>query len=220
MKVIKDDANIIYVGYIYRHWIINDKLITKSYIGKTENKPETRWHFDGSGYKDSKEKELPTVFWNAICKYGWKNFNHDILLKIECTKEEDLKFWLNEWEKYYIWYYDSYYKNGNGYNMTLGGDGVSKGTEPWNKGKKDIYSEQTLQKMSESRKGKCVGVENGFYGRKHSESSKEQMSLSQKNLYENGYVNPNLGLKRSDETKRKMSISQKKRMSEKENNPM
>ena len=164
MEVTKDDGSITYVGYVYRHWIINDKSIIKSYIGKTENKPAKRWQTNGNGYNNGREKELNTVFWNAICKYGWDNFSHDILLKIECTKKEDSVFWLNEWENYYIWYYDSHYKNGHGYNMTFGGDGVSKGTEPWNKGKHGMYSEQTLQKMSENRKGKCVGVENGFYG--------------------------------------------------------
>ena len=107
-------------GYIYRHWIIENNN-ENSYIGQTrEKKPQTRWGKDGNGYKPEDDKE-GTIFWKAIQEYGWNNFNHDILLKIECQTIEELIFWLDEWEKYYIWYYDSYYKNGNGYNMTLGG---------------------------------------------------------------------------------------------------
>lgn len=30
-------------GYIYRHWVINDKGEEKSYIGKTTQKPHRRW---------------------------------------------------------------------------------------------------------------------------------------------------------------------------------
>lgn len=33
-------------------------------------------------------------------------------------------------------------------------NGRPSGGEPWNKGKKNIYSQETLQKMSDSRKGK------------------------------------------------------------------
>jgi len=32
-------------------------------------------------------------------------------------------------------------------------NGRPSGSEPWNKGKKNIYSEETLQKMSDSKKG-------------------------------------------------------------------
>ena len=220
MRIVKDDGSIIYVGYIYRHWIISDKMIIKSYIGKTENKPMSRWHQDGSGYKDEKEGKVPTIFWKAICKYGWDNFNHDILLKIECTNEEELRFWLQEWERYYIWNFDSYCKNGKGYNMTLGGDGVSKGTKPWNYGKHGVYMEETLCKMSENRKGKCIGEENPFYGKKHTDESRKRMSDSQKRLYDEGYVNPSKGLKRSEEARLKMSIAQKERLKDPTNNPM
>jgi hypothetical protein len=43
----------------------------------------------------------------------------------------------------------------------------------WNKGKKKIYSREVLQKMSESRKGNT-----NMLGKKHSEESKQKMSLS------------------------------------------
>ena len=115
-----------YTGYIYRHWIINDNGEGKSYVGQVHSakdgvvrKPETRWK-KGKGYAPNKG-DKPSHFWNAICKHGWDNFKHDILLKIECATLDELMFWLDEWECYYIWYYDSFY---NGYNGTLGGHGV------------------------------------------------------------------------------------------------
>lgn len=110
-----------YKGYIYRHWIINDKGIEKSYIGQTrQNNVELRWGINGSGYKPQNNKEY-TKFWNAICKYGWDSFNHDILEVVENETIEKLVKELNKLEKQYIKNYDSYY---NGYNSTIGGDGV------------------------------------------------------------------------------------------------
>ena len=123
-------------GYIYRHWIINDKGQEKSYIGQVYNRtPEQRWGLNGKGYAPQKEKE-PTKFYNAIKKYGWDNFSHKVLLTIECETPEELVFWLDEWEKYYIEKYDSFY---NGYNSTAGG----------NSGK--IYDEQSRRKMSKPK---------------------------------------------------------------------
>ena len=45
----------------------------KRYIGITCQTPENRWRSDGSGYARSSH------FWNAIQKYGWDNFEHEIL---------------------------------------------------------------------------------------------------------------------------------------------
>lgn len=42
-----------------------------------------------------------------------------------------------------------------------------KGRDPWNKGKTDVYSEETLKKMSSSKSGK----NNPMFGRKHKEDS-------------------------------------------------
>ena len=109
-------------GCIYRHWIVNDKGIEKSYIGlHSGNQPEKdRWGKNGNGYKPQNSKK-PTKFYNAIRKYGWHNFNHDILEWVEVETLEELMSTLKNKEKYYIEQYDSYH---NGYNSTLGGDGA------------------------------------------------------------------------------------------------
>lgn len=94
-------------GYIYRHWHLE-----KSYIGQTYMEtPEQRWQ-NGRGYSSAK-------FARAIKKYGWDNFGHETLLVIECETKEELVFWLNQWETYYIEKFDSF---NNGYNATTGGD--------------------------------------------------------------------------------------------------
>ena len=56
---------------VYKHTAPNGKV----YIGITSHSIEGRWRKDGSGYK------LNNHFWNAIQKYGWNNFKHEILFE-------------------------------------------------------------------------------------------------------------------------------------------
>lgn len=159
-----------YVGYIYRHWIINDKNIEKSYVGQTNQlNAEERWGRNGKSYSQSLTK-----FSNAIKKYGWDNFHHNILLKIECKTEEELWFWLDEWERYYIEKYDSFK---NGYNSTTGGHN------------RYYMDESARKKMSEKRakyKGEahplygCTGENATFFGKKHSLETKQKISEKHK----------------------------------------
>lgn len=54
---------------VYKHTnLINQKV----YIGITSRKPSSRWGLQGKGYKDQPK------FFNAIEKYGWENFKHEI----------------------------------------------------------------------------------------------------------------------------------------------
>ena len=218
----KDDGSITYIGFVYRHWIINDKKEEVSYIGITINKPEIRWGKDGKGYKPRK-KGADSAFWRAIKKYGWDNFNHDIIEVVERNSIEELDSALKQLEIHYIQVFDSF---NNGYNMTTGGDlGCIRSQETREKHrkaqtgkkyneesrkrmsesakKKPPVSEETRRKQSEVRKGVLVGErnpmygrtgeKNPFYGQKHTDEKRKQMSQSQKKLYENGYVNPNKG---------------------------
>ena len=111
-------------AYIYMH--IN-KINHKRYIGQTVRKPEQRWLKNGAGYKEC------TYFYSAIEKYGWNNFDHEIL----CIVPESFA---DTMEKYFIKKYqsnDSKY----GYNLDSGGS---------------LYkhrSEFTKKKESESHKG-------------------------------------------------------------------
>lgn len=118
-----------------------NKVNGKIYVGKTihGNHPITRWRSDGSGYKGC------SYFWKAIQKYGWSNFEHEVVAN-HLTKEEASKF-----EKLLINKLntmDSRY----GYNLTSGGENGS------------TLSEETKQKISQKMKGRFVGEKNPNYG--------------------------------------------------------
>ena len=177
-----------HTGYVYRHWIINNENIERSYIGKTIRKPESRWGRNGNGYLKGKD----TSFSRAIGKYGWESFNHDILLKIECETREELDFWLKEWEKYYIWKYDSYY---NGYNDTLGGDG-SLGCKA---------TEEHKKKNSEAHKGE----KNPMYGKRGELAPSYGRCGELHPMYgKKGELSPNYGRVHSDEYRLKIKERQ------------
>ena len=59
------------MGYnVYKH---TNLINNKPYIGITSQKCESRWGTNGKGY------ELQPKFYRAIQKYGWNNFQHEIL---------------------------------------------------------------------------------------------------------------------------------------------
>ena len=78
------------------------------YIGITKQKPELRWKSNGCGYK------MHVYFWNAIQKYGWDNFEHEIVAS-GLTKEEAGNF-----EKLLIKKLDTT-NDEHGYNLDKGG---------------------------------------------------------------------------------------------------
>ena len=133
---------------VYKHTSPSNK----SYIGITSQKSERRWRKNGYGYK------YHTYFWNAIQKYGWDNFKHEILFE-GLTKEE-----AEQKEIELIAYYNSNDEN-YGYNLSIGGESGSKGYK---------YTEEQRKRMSENRKGE----KNGMYGKHHTEETKQKERLS------------------------------------------
>ena len=109
-------------GSIY---IIKNTINDKVYIGQTTQTINIRF----TNHKMASRTGEDTKFYRAIQKYGEQNFYPELL---EQVKVEDL----NERERYWIKYYDSYH---NGYNSTLGGDQPyridhDKIKELWDKG--------------------------------------------------------------------------------------
>lgn len=88
---------------IYKHTAPNNKV----YIGQTKQNPHDRWHV-GNAYKTN------TYFSNAIKKYGWDNFKHEII-QSGLTLEE-----ANALEKQLIEQYKSTDRR-YGYNIREGG---------------------------------------------------------------------------------------------------
>ena len=89
---------------VYMH---TNKINGKKYIGITSRQPEVRWKKDGKGYREGK-------FRYAIQKYGWDNFEHEIIAS-DLTKEEAEKMEIEIIAKFNT--RDDKY----GYNLAIGG---------------------------------------------------------------------------------------------------
>lgn len=172
---------------VYKH---TNKINGKIYIGITSQKPNKRWQH-GYGYKDNQH------FYRAIQKYGWDNFEHEILYEdieeeIALSKEMEL-----------IELYHS--NNPNlGYNKDNGGtigkmtlESIEK-VRQWHLGRE--LSEETIKKISESHKGIAAGENNPMYGKHHTEETKRKLSESAK---------ARTGWKHSEETKKKIGAKHK-----------
>lgn len=164
---------------------VNDKVYIGQ-VGKGKNKTFMK-RFDEHIWALNNNRHCNKHLQRAWNKYGEDSFTFDILE--ECSKDK-----LDEREKYWIDYYNSYK---NGYNCTLGGDGVS--------GYK--HTEERKQKISKAVRGE----NHPLYGKHLSKEHKRKMSESLKS--EN---NTWRGRHHSEETKQKMSESQKGKSKSKE----
>lgn len=139
---------------VYIHISPNNKY----YVGITSQKPNDRWR-SGKGYEHN------SYFMRAINKYGWDNFQHEIIAS-NLTEKEAKNF-----EKLLIKELKSNDKI-YGYNMTAGGDGVSGlsrfGEDNPFYGKH--HNTETKKIISEANKGKQY-----WLGKRHSDESKQKM---------------------------------------------
>ena len=151
---------------VYAH--IN-KINGKIYVGQTCRKPESRWGRDGSGYKEH------PYFYHAIQKYGWNNFDHEIIAS-NLTKEE-----ANNFEKLLIAKLNLL-NHDRGYNLQEGGssgrmlESTKQKLRELNSGENHpMYGkhlpESTKKKISDAK----TGEKNNFYGKHHSDDSKRKM---------------------------------------------
>lgn len=160
---------------VYMH--IN-KENNKKYIGITQRNVEKRWQ-EGEGYAKQ------PLFYKAIKKYGWDNFEHKILLS-NLTKETAFKM-----EIQFIKFYKSNQRE-FGYNISSGGGFVWSGLK---------HSEESKQKMSKTKKlnpkpvseerrrklsKKHSGKNNPMYGKSGANSpvSRRIICLDNLNIYD------------------------------------
>lgn len=173
---------------VYKHTSPSEKV----YIGITKVDPKKRWK-NGLGYRTQ------TRFYRAIQKYGWENFEHEILY--EGLSEAEAK--VREIEL--IAAYNSADKN-YGYNVTLGGEAANGYVPPEdvrlkisraNSGK--TRSPETRERIAQSKRGIPLSAEtrqklseahadisgerNPMYGKRHSEESKRKMSETKRRKY-------------------------------------
>lgn len=164
----------------------------KYYVGITSQKYiNTRWR-NGKGYIKNQ------YFYRAIQKYGWNNFQHEIVAN-NLTKEEACNF-----EKILINKLNSndYHY---GYNISSGGESGSAGLY----GEKNpnyghYWTNEQKKRMSEKRKGSCTGDKNPNYGKPLSDEVKLKLKISRANQII------------TEETKKKMSTRLKNRWKDKD----
>lgn len=143
------ESRILITGIIYCY---TNKINGKKYVGQTKDERKRKYQHKG--------KQGCSVFHNAINKYGWDNFKYEVLSRKQYLNEEDASFDLDLLEIYYIDKFDSY---NNGYNSTYGGES--------NSGYK--YTAEQRQKLVDIHKGKHKGNKNSFYGKNHTDITKD-----------------------------------------------
>lgn len=151
---------------VYQH---KNKINGKVYIGITKRIPELRWGNDGANYKSSPH------FYSAIKKYGWNNFEHNILFENlskdeACLKEKELIKEFNSMNRKF------------GYNSTSGGEFSFEMSEESRQKKSKAMlgnknglgkpcSKEKARKISEAQKGKKLSEE---HKQKLSQSAKKK----------------------------------------------
>ena len=156
--------------FVYKH---TNKINGKVYIGITSRKDvKIRWGTNGSGYKNNEH------FYNAIKKYGWENFDHEILYS-GVSKERAL---------YLEGMFSEIYRSTDplhGYNLVCGED-------------------NTIFNISEETRNKLSATLSGGKRKPLSKSAKKRLSKIAKKMYkENGYNNPII---RIDKDRKRKSV--------------
>lgn len=140
----------------------------KVYVGFDSKWPNrVKVHKSSSKNQDSK-------FYRSIRKYGWDNFEWSVLYQ-----SKDKQHTLKEMESYFINEYDSFH---NGYNSTLGGDGIF-GLIHTEESKIKISQGNKISKPQTPEHSKKIG--DALRGKKkqpHTEDTKRKISQSNKGV--------------------------------------
>lgn len=131
---------------MWRLYVHTNKVNGKRYVGITSTTMAKRCH-RGEGYKPPVDGSSP--FYNAIQKYGWDNFRHEVLFE-NLTREEACNL-----ERLMIKKLESHVSTGKGYNITWGGEGTNG----------RVVTQETRDKISKANKGK-----------KHTDEARAKMS--------------------------------------------
>lgn len=123
-------------GFIYK---ITNKINGKSYIGQTIQNVKERF-YQHCATKCSKAVSNMAIH-RAIKKYGKSNFTVEVIEEIDSAN-------LNDRERYWIKYYNSY---NNGYNSTKGGQ---DGCKPF----KDLDVESIIKEYNTGKSLRTLGT--------------------------------------------------------------
>lgn len=155
--------------------IINGKI----YIGFTSRWPERKDEHIGSANKKSNQ-----LFHKAIKKYGSEAFIWEVI-----CQSKNYNHLLLVMEPYFIKDYNSFYLNGQGYNMTLGGEG--------NVGY--IHTEEHRKNNSLAKKGRPSSLKGCTFSEEHKHALKVSFNSKEckkkRSVANSGSNNPHYGKK-------------------------
>ena len=174
---------------MYTVYVILNKVNGKMYVGKDKKFPN-RWKRDHLRYAKGGKEKHPHHYQYihaAINKYGVENFELVELERFETAEE------CSQMEIFWIAFWRTWDRN-YGYNLTRGGEGAHG----------RVVSEETKRKMSEAKKGKYIGGQNPFFGKKHTVESKLEIGRKSKGRSV-GENSPHFGEKMPQETRNKIS---------------
>lgn len=146
------------MGNIYK---ITNKINNKVYIGQTKQTVEARW----KRHLQCAKSKVNRYLYNAMNHYGYDNFVLEVIEQCDDTL-------LDEREKYWIQYYNSF---NNGYNMTLGGGGGNTWTN-------NPHKELTIERIKNTkikngtwRKPTCLGKPSPNKGKHYNLANEEEI---------------------------------------------
>lgn len=142
---------------LYRHISPSNKV----YIGITSMKPQKRWGKNGYGYRRQ------VYFNNAIKKYGWDNFVHEVLyINLPEYIAKTIEVILVK----------HYRDLGISYNVADGGGIGTKGYK-WTKEQLANKPKRDMSGVNNPNYGnhKIAGENNFMYGKTHTEEAKEKI---------------------------------------------
>ncbi len=125
---------------IYKY---QNKINNKIYIGQSINLEVRKYRHEHSAFYE-KSNDYNTQLHQAMRKYGLDNFSYEIIAEI--TPEEYTPELLNQLEKFFIQYYDSFK---NGYNATEGGDAISNRIHKGSKNGRALLTEEDVEYIRE-----------------------------------------------------------------------
>lgn len=106
------------MNYIYCY---TNKFNNHKYVGQTNNIRRRKNEHYSMAYNQN-SATYNQLFYKKIREYDYKNFSFEILEEID----NDDKSYVNQREIYWIKQKNSYVRYGQGYNLTIGGDGFNR----------------------------------------------------------------------------------------------
>lgn len=125
---------------IYKY---QNKINNKCYIGQSIDIQRRQYAHKSSAFNE-KANDYDSQFHQAVRKYGWDNFDFEVIAELK--PEEYTKETLDQLEKFFIKYYESYT---NGYNATPGGDETALRARVGSKNGRALLNEEDVRYIRE-----------------------------------------------------------------------